>query len=68
MLVELSAQIHGLQLFDRANGCLGPRVKVRRNVPSPEPHSLEVLPRQLVVEILLQSGVDKLAKCHDYYA
>jgi hypothetical protein len=54
MLRELGTQIHGLQLFNRANGCLSPRVKVRRNVPPPKPHSLEVLPGQLVVEILLQ--------------
>jgi hypothetical protein len=40
-------------------------VKVRRNIPPPKPHSLEVLPGQLVVEILLQSEKDKLAKCHD---
>lgn len=65
MLRELGAQVHSLQLFNRASGCLSPRVKIRRNVPPPKPHGLEVLPRQLVVEILLRSEKDKLAKCHD---
>lgn len=68
MLLELGAQIHSLQLFGRSKGCLSSGVKVRRNVPPPTPYSLEVVRRQLVVEILLQSEIDKLAKCRDYHA
>lgn len=68
MLLELGAQVHSLQLFDRVNVCLSSGVKARRSVSPPEPHGLKVIPGQLVVEILLQSEYYKSAKCHDYDA
>lgn len=53
MPLELGAQIHCLQLCGGIKWCLSSRVKARRNVLTREPHSLEVLLRQLMVEILL---------------
>ena len=64
MLLELGAQVHGLQLLGRVNDCLSSRVKARRNVLSGESHRLEVLLRQLVIEILLQRELHKLARCY----
>ena len=53
MPLELGAQIHCLQLLARIKGCISFRVNTRRDVLTREPHSLEVLLRQLMVEILL---------------
>ena len=51
--LELGAQIHCVRLCGGIKGCLSSRVKARPNVLTREPHSLEVLLRQLMVEILL---------------
>lgn len=53
MPLELGAQIHCVRLCGGIKGRLSSRVKARRNVLTREPHSLEVLLRQLMVEILL---------------
>lgn len=66
MLLELSAQIHCLQLLDGGQGCLSFRTKVRRNVLPGESHSLEVCLCQLVVEVLLWREGHKSAMCHTY--
>jgi hypothetical protein len=57
LLPELDAQIHCLQLLSGIKRGLSPRMKARRHVLTRKTHSLEVLLRQLMVEILLQSKV-----------
>jgi hypothetical protein len=66
MRFELGAQVHCLHLFGRIKRCLGSRVKARRNILTRESHRLEVLLRQLVVEVLLKIALRKLAKRREY--
>lgn len=66
MPLKLGAQIHCLQPFGRIKGGLGSRVEARRNVLARKSHGLEVLLRQLMVEILLQIELHESAKGHNY--